>query len=620
MKPRALAVSVGLGIVVAGHAGAAPVKRKAVDILGDFAMVGNTFAHNCGDKAPVVGTVTSCTDTFTDASPDVYWQAEATTATAGPLVTPAASRTTAMLSMPSGARVEYATLYWFGTAAAADKDCTFERPGGPSTSVTADSSYQGVASNPAAVKPANKTLTQFLSGADVTDFVAAQGSGAYRVSGVDGPALDDNHGAAERGWALVVFYEAPGAAPHNLVLFEGIDGILGGTVSVPLSGFKVPTVFSGKLGIVGIDGEVAGASLRFGVPPLGAGNLLSDALNPSTFFFNGTRSWLGQPVSVAGDLPQASGQAGSFGGIDMDVVDVTAQLKAGQTSAEAQISAGPGDGIINFIWVTSVTTLAPVLTAAKKVKDENGGAVVPGDILEYSVTVTNKGNDPSADTVFEDTLSSGLEFVAGSLKVSSGSATTTLTDATGDDAGEYTGASKKLVVRLGTGASATQGGSVAPSESVTVTFRAKVAAGTEGTTLANQAAVTAKGQSGAAAATIQSDDPDKTGITSTDVTVASGTDGGSGGAPSGGSGGGAGAAGSGATAGTGGGSSTGGSSTGGSSSGGSGGSAGGAASDSGDDGGCGCRTAPVSSGAASALAALAALAALSRRRRGTTER
>ncbi|MFO0564999.1 MAG: isopeptide-forming domain-containing fimbrial protein [Polyangiaceae bacterium] len=614
-----VAACVALG---ASPAFAAPTLRKAIDTLGDFALIGNTFAHNCSDKTPTVGTVTSCTDTFTDASPDVYWQADSSSATAGPAITPALSRTTAVLTLPTGGRVQYAALYWFGTAKAADSTCVLERPGGNTLNVTADQTHSGTASNPSAVKAENKTLVQFLSVADVTDFVSVEGPGAYRVSGVDGPDLADNHGAAERGWSLVVFYDAPGEPPRNLVLFDGIDGILGATVSVPLSGFKVPAVFSGKLGIVGIDGEVTGASLRFG--PQGSPTALSDAQNPVDFFFNGTRSWLGQPVTVAGDLPQSSGTAKSNGGIDMDVVDITSKLSAGMTSAEAQIAAGPGDGIINFVWVTSITTIAPVLVVNKTVKDENGAPVLEGDTLEYTVSVTNKGNDPSAATVFEDVLDPGLEYVAGSLETVSGATTSKWTDAAGDDQGEWDATSKKLTVRLGTGATSSAGGALGPNDMVQVRFRAKVQPGTVGKVIGNQASVSAKGASGAATATTLSDDPNTIGNQPTNVTVASPPDGGvdgSAGAAGSASGGSSGSSGSGGTSGGGSGgtgaASVGGSGGTGGGSSGSGGKSGGSGSgaDSGDDGGCGCRAPSSGSGSGASLALLALLAFFARRRR-----
>jgi hypothetical protein len=107
----------------------------------------------------------------------------------------------------------------------------------------------------------------------------------------------------------VVIYERPSDPVRNITLFDGIDRVVGGTVAVSLTDFRVPNAgFDGKLGVVGLDGELPGAQLRFGVGRLTAANALSNAQNPANSFFNGSRSFLGQAVSVVGDLPQTTGR------------------------------------------------------------------------------------------------------------------------------------------------------------------------------------------------------------------------------------------------------------------------------------------------------------------------
>jgi uncharacterized repeat protein (TIGR01451 family) len=65
------------------------------------------------------------------------------------------------------------------------------------------------------------------------------------------------------------------------------------------------------------------------------------------------------------------------------------------------------------------------ITGAKSVADDNGGTVLPGDVLTYTVTLTNELNDfaqaDNATNEFEDTLSSNVTFEPGSATATSGS-------------------------------------------------------------------------------------------------------------------------------------------------------------------------------------------------------
>ena len=71
---------------------------------------------------------------------------------------------------------------------------------------------------------------------------------------------------------------------------------------------------------------------------------------------------------------------------------------------------------------------------------------------------------------FTDVLPAGTAFVPGSIRLNGAP----LSDAAGDDLGELAG--DRVVVRLGAGATAGAGGTLAPSASATVSFQATVAA------------------------------------------------------------------------------------------------------------------------------------------------
>jgi clumping factor A len=496
-KEGLLSVLTSLALLsAAASAKAAPQLRFQVDQKGDFVLLGNTLAHECAGgtpavPAPVVGTATCSGSNQSDSSPDVFWRADAPAdgqASADSTVSAAQARSTAVLMLPSGARVTYARIYWAGylQAGGADTALRIERP-----SVGLDSI---VNSNVSYTQPVGGGFW-YQSTADVTALVAARGAGAYRVSEVGSvslPGFDSENPVV--AWSMAVFYELNTEPLRNLALFDGLDQVESGSPqAVTLTGFLVPNAgFDAKLGVVTYEGEaqLPGDSLVFN------GTTLSNGINPANNFFNGSRSHLGQPVSNPGDLPRLTGGPRSMSGIDLDVVDVTGEVGAGDTSASISATSNQ-DRYLLAIFVTSVSTFKPSFeTSNKTFLDVNGGAIRPGDQIEYTVTITNTGNDTSANTVMNDPLPSGVTFVPGSLQILSGPNAGRKTDASGDDQGEYLAATRTVRARIGTGANATQGGALTVGQSSLVKFRVVLGSSADGT-ISNQAIITGAGSRGA---------------------------------------------------------------------------------------------------------------------------
>lgn len=59
-------------------------------------------------------------------------------------------------------------------------------------------------------------------------------------------------------------------------------------------------------------------------------------------------------------------------------------------------------------------TLRPALTSTKTVSDVNGGGLVPGDTLEYTITIHNGGTIAATGVTFQDSLPAGTTYVPGS--------------------------------------------------------------------------------------------------------------------------------------------------------------------------------------------------------------
>ncbi|MEF3307013.1 Ig-like domain-containing protein [Paenibacillus sp. GYB003] len=133
----------------------------------------------------------------------------------------------------------------------------------------------------------------------------------------------------------------------------------------------------------------------------------------------------------------------------------------------------------------------PCGVLTKNVSPTSG--VQEGSILTYSVTFKNEGGDVADHALLTDSIPAGTEYVPGSLQIVSGPNSGALTDAAGDDQGEYSAADNRIVVRLGVGADQTQGGRIPNTDELpggtTVQFQVKVVPGTGTTNVANKAAV-----------------------------------------------------------------------------------------------------------------------------------
>jgi len=303
-------------------------KRMEVIQQGDFLLIGNTLAHDCAAATPkpAVGITVCPAAGVADTAPDVLWRAEGAGASTNPAYTPAQAQTAAKLTVPEGATVTHAYVFWSAQSSLLnDLSATVECVGAQPLSIDADTNLTG--------------NTTYHSGKDVTDYVKQNGSCTYLVSGV---ASDNFQGANEAmghsAWWMVVFYSHPKEPHRQLVLYEGLEFSSSGDAAqeASITGLLVPKNFTkvsnAKLGVVGYDGDetLAGDQLLYVKAPGMEIPLLDNAGDPNNFF-NSTRSFLGMPLSINGDLPQLTGAPGSMSHLDLDVVDISDLVAAGTT-------------------------------------------------------------------------------------------------------------------------------------------------------------------------------------------------------------------------------------------------------------------------------------------------
>ena len=465
----ALAFAVSMIALAAPAARAQVVRaftaRTNVNLNGDITLIGNTIM-TCNGNGQCVNGRNGTGGNINDNDFNMqYVDVDADNTTF--------SSSSATLSLPATATVVWAGLYWSGVSNnAARNQVRFDTPSAGYVTITASrldatgGTYQGFA--------------------DVTSQVQNGGNGAYTTANVRSTAGAGNFG----GWALVVMYRDNTLPPRNLVVFDGYASVApGATVSFNVSGFVTPIAgpVNTRLGVVAGEGDLGFTGDSFQLDA----TALSDAQNPANNFFNSSISLLGTRFTAKN--PNYLNQLGW----DTDLVSANGILPNSSTTASITLSSTNDQyypGVVTF----ATDLYQPVIQGSsftKSVADLNGGSVQPGDFLEYTATMTNTGQDNALALVLRDTLDANVTYVAGSLSVASGPNTGPKSDIAGDDQMEYIAASRSIVARLGTGAGAANGGSLAPGTSTSVKFRVRVNAGvTTGTVVSNQAQLNFNGQ------------------------------------------------------------------------------------------------------------------------------
>jgi len=367
----------------------------------------------------------------------------------------------ANLSLPAGAVVLFAGLYWEGDTLpvggngipapdpTARNVVRFRAPDGvgyrTETATTLDSSN------------VSGTGNYYQGFVDVTGVVSAAGSGTYTVANVQA-AQGPNKMA---GWALVLVVRDTSLPARNMVVLDGLKTVNStvGSISGSLTGFQTPPVgpvhtVVGAVAMEG-DGNTTGDSASLD------GTRLSDANTPSNNVFNSAISFEG--VRFSDKSPDFVNQLG----FDAKLIDANGILPNGATSATVALSTS-GDTYLPGVAMFQTDLFAPAIESDKTQQnlDNPGGDFRPGDRIQYTIRLTNTGLDGAANLALQDAIPANTRYVPGSLEqtaVATNTAAcpgtfTPLTDAAGDDAAEFDSANQRVDFRLGNAASATSGG------------------------------------------------------------------------------------------------------------------------------------------------------------------
>jgi len=389
------------------------------------------------------------------------------------------SSSTADLSLTSCSQILFAGLYWGAGEGASGSNtawitgettCKLKIPGASSyTTITStQTDYHNNTLIPGYVHAGYKCF------ADITSLInTSNPNGTYTVADVLGAVnINDSYG----GWTIVIAYSNSTLPLRNLAVYDGNAAIKSGNpaVDVNLTGFLTPPsgTVTCELGAVVYDGDRVSTD-SFAFKQSGAASFYS--LATTTIPLNGTNDAWNSKISYKGSIVTTRNPAfNNTLGYDASIFDLpnsaNAQLGNNKTSATVRF-ASPSENYLVQVLTTSISQYNPSFTLDKSSTDLNGGSLTTGDILRYQIAYNNVGDDASVSSIIYDNIPAGTSYVPGSLKINAVSKT----DATGDDQANYDATNNRVIFRLGTGANAASGGTLASSASGTIQFDVVVA-------------------------------------------------------------------------------------------------------------------------------------------------
>ncbi|QXG75642.1 DUF11 domain-containing protein [Modestobacter sp. L9-4] len=169
-------------------------------------------------------------------------------------------------------------------------------------------------------------------------------------------------------------------------------------------------------------------------------------------------------------------------------------VPAGQTTTRFSFGAVSTNGgklsIGNFLDDITFGTNGCLVSTQDVTSSSGGPYAQAGDVLTITVRATSGGGNPALGTSLSSPLPAGTSLVPGSIRVTGPAGAATVSDGKGDDLGEYDPVTRQVVVRLGTGATSTTGGSLAEGEVGTVTYQVRVDPSTQPSTSTSESVVT----------------------------------------------------------------------------------------------------------------------------------
>ena len=211
--------------------------RYQKTIKGNLIQIGNTLGLSKASNTLTPGTLGSigAFTTIQNLTAAGGWPS-------GTTLSFAQNSSSAILTLPSGAFVDYAELIWSASYVVPGSDVTasignninFTNPLGNTSSISAS----GVSTINIALSENAENSTNYVKSADVTSIVRTGGSGTYTCGNVPAALSATSNSLTFAGWSLYVAYTLSSEPVRNIIIF------VGQTVSVDVP-YAVPINYPG---------------------------------------------------------------------------------------------------------------------------------------------------------------------------------------------------------------------------------------------------------------------------------------------------------------------------------------------------------------------------------------
>ncbi|MDO5725986.1 MAG: isopeptide-forming domain-containing fimbrial protein, partial [Tissierellia bacterium] len=385
-----------------------------------------------------------------------------------------ANSSSANLIIKADATVEKAYLIW-GATVTGKPNAEFDKTVGPTikfkTPKTAD--YQTI--TPTKWNQFPDVKKDYTAYADVTDLVKQGGAGTYWGADIpQGTNTNDRYG----GWALVVVFKDSTQPLNDLSVYFGHAQIKAGSPEeITVTDLNTPPTgeVKTKVGFVVWEGDIKKGSSGNNPDDYVIvkkneliENKLKDAYSHENNFFRSI-------ISDNGELLTNRNPANLNNvGIDAKIVNADGYLD--NEATEAKFTFGSSwEWYYPTILTTQIELYSPEIEITKTVINETGNDPAKvGDILEYTIVAENTSVDPATNTIAIDPLPKGVDYELDTIEVKTGSEFIKMTDGAGDDIAEYDAEKNQVVIRIGEGANATQGGTFKKGDVFEAKFKVKI--------------------------------------------------------------------------------------------------------------------------------------------------
>ncbi len=360
-------------------------ERYSMNIDGNFIMRGNTNLQ-CISNCP--GTPTSNNPSVVMGFSDVD---------GNPSTINSSSCT---ISIPVGATVEYAALYWGGAYSSTFTGIT--DPAGLMVDevklrTPGSTTYNTVTADQRNIETAIFSgWHSFLSFADVTSLVQSGGNGDYFVADIalaTGSAFTGPYG----GWTMVIVYNDNTEKSRNISIWDGFNFFgFGANDTFTVTGLLTPSTgaFESSVGYFGFDGEASSSGDFVTIN----GSAISNALNPNDNTLNGTISEYG--IDVGNRNPNFN----YSWGVDIDVFDTSGFVPNSATDMDVVLGSS-SEGIWGGVLVTSNEIAFPTVATSSF----DLGTITLGNESTLTITIENPSNGVSlSNLVLSNNLPSGM--------------------------------------------------------------------------------------------------------------------------------------------------------------------------------------------------------------------